>query len=193
MSQSIYWKKFLAESDSNSFSQIYKYYVNDLYAYGISLGFDIDTCMDAIQDVFYKLYLRKNEFRHIINIRFYLFRSFKNRLFDIYKQQNKMEPIESGLAEFSLEVSVSKRIEDEEDNALLKQKVELLLRMLTDRQREAVYLRYMQNLEYDEIASMMEMKSESVRKLVYRALETIRKNTQDTSLPFLTILSLLFI
>lgn len=52
-----YWKDFLSENDDHSFACIYKECVNGLYAYGISLGFSADECMDAIQDLFYKLYV----------------------------------------------------------------------------------------------------------------------------------------
>ncbi|MDO5664264.1 MAG: RNA polymerase sigma factor [Bacteroidia bacterium] len=187
-----HWEKFLKQNNPDSFSYIYKKYVDDLYAYGVSLGFDSDMCKDSIQDVFYKLYSKRTELSHIENLRFYLFRSLRNRLFDLHRQQNKLEPIEWSLNQFPIEVTVLKQIEDEEDNAFLKQKVESLLQLLTSRQREAVYLRYMQNLEYDEIGKMLKMNSESVRKLVYRALEAIRKNTPDTSLSLLTLISLLY-
>ncbi|HAO05769.1 MAG TPA: RNA polymerase subunit sigma-70 [Chryseobacterium sp.] len=192
ISENVYWQKFLEENDKNSFSLIYNKYVKDLYAYGISLQFDTDTCMDAVQDIFFKLYLRKNEFDHISNIRFYLFRSFRNRLFDIQKKQKKTQPFEPDPNKFPIEVSVSKQIEYEEERTLLKKKVEVLLQKLTDRQREAIYLRYMQNLEYDEIAEMMKMNSESVRKLVYRGLEAIRKKTQLTPFALFVLLTKIF-
>lgn len=185
-----HWQKFLKDRDEASFSQIYKETASHLHAYGIGLGFPSETCMDAVQDIFYKLYFQKNELNHISNIHFYLFRSFKNRLLDIQKQQKITRPINADECGFLIEVSVSKRIEDEEERALLKQKVNSLLDMLTHRQREAVYLRYMQNLEYEEIAAVMHISAESARKMVYRALEIIRKKVSETgSLPFLVLLA----
>lgn len=187
-----YWRQFLKENDKESFSHIYKEHMRDLYAYGVSLGFAPDVCMDAIQDIFFKLYVQKNELKHVSNIRFYLFRSFKNRLLDTRKKQQNMQPLEDVPNVFSIEVYMPEQFEDEEERAILKQKVETLLSLLTDRQREVIYLRYMQNLEYDEIAMMMKMNPESVRKSVYRALEVIRKNTRDTSLPLFMLLMHVF-
>lgn len=187
VSEDRYWQSFL-QGNEDAFSSLYSLCVQQLYAYGVSLGFSSDTCLDAIQDVFYKLYIRKNELRHVTHLRVYLFRSLRNRLFDIHKKQKNMESLNTETTAFAIEVSVSEKIENEEERAMLKQKVDSLLQLLTDRQREAIYLRYMQNLEYDEIATMMEMNSESVRKLVYRALETIRKSVKNTPFSILTLL-----
>lgn len=190
---STYWKDFLLENNTESFAHVYKESVNGLYAYGISLGFPTDECLDAIQDVFYKLYVSKKELRHVSNIRSYLFRSLRNRLFDMNKQQKKTHSLEMEDSDvFPIEVSVSERFEDEEERVLLKQKVEKLLDLLTHRQREAVYLRYMQDLEYGEIAGILQMRPDSVRKLVYRALEVIRENVKSRSLPLFLLITHLF-
>lgn len=39
-----------------SFEDIYNLYINGLLSYGISLGFDEDTCRDVAHDVFFKMY-----------------------------------------------------------------------------------------------------------------------------------------
>jgi hypothetical protein len=38
------------------FSSLYRKYIDDLYGYGMSFGFDRNLVLDAIQDVFYNLY-----------------------------------------------------------------------------------------------------------------------------------------
>src|SRR5690554_4725234 len=44
------------EGDKEAFSFFYKYFINDLYAYGRSLGADEKHVMDAVQDVFLKVF-----------------------------------------------------------------------------------------------------------------------------------------
>ena len=73
------------KNESISFEDIYNLYIKDLLSYGISLGFDKDTCQDAVHDVFYKMYRDKNNLDHVNNAKSYLFRSFRNRLFNIPK------------------------------------------------------------------------------------------------------------
>lgn len=193
MKTNIYWNKFLVDGDSHSFSEVYKKYVNSLYAYGISLNFDSELCLDAIQDVFYKLYSRRIEFRDVSDIKFYLFRSIRNRLYDLKKKQDRLQSLDLISNRFDMEVSISHPYEEDEESLLLKQKIESLLKLLTDRQREAIYLRYMQNLEYIEIAKIMDVNPESARKMVYRALEQIRKTQKHTNHTLFTIILQLFI
>ncbi|MEA4905197.1 MAG: sigma-70 family RNA polymerase sigma factor, partial [Petrimonas sp.] len=171
----LHWQNFL-EDDNDAFSFIYKQYVNELYVYGLSLGFSSDICMDAIQDVFYKLYITKDKLKNILHPKTYLFRAFKNRVFDIQKHNRKTDVQEITDNVFSIQVTVLDSIVDEEERILLKNRIENLMLSLSDRQREAIYLRYMQDLDYEDIAQVLGLQVDSVRKLVYRGLESIRKN-----------------
>jgi len=54
---------------------------------------------------------------------------------------------------------------EEEERFELSQKIKLLLEQLTFRQREAVCLRYIYNMEYEEIADLLNMNnSKSAKK-----------------------------
>jgi hypothetical protein len=57
MNTDLIWKKFIDEKDDLSFSIVYDTYVEVLYAYGIHLGFRDELCKDAIQDVFYNIFI----------------------------------------------------------------------------------------------------------------------------------------
>jgi DNA-directed RNA polymerase specialized sigma24 family protein len=86
------WLKFL-QGDESSFTDIYHAYFGELFAYALKIGFDEETCKDAIQDVFFKIYVSKSKLMHIQNIEFYLLHTLKNRLFDIYNQESKLRKI----------------------------------------------------------------------------------------------------
>ena len=59
---------------------LYNLYVDDLFTYGCYLGFDGEIVKDAIHDVFVKLTMDDAQIKEITNIKFYLFKSLKNRL-----------------------------------------------------------------------------------------------------------------
>ncbi|HHV84678.1 MAG TPA: sigma-70 family RNA polymerase sigma factor [Petrimonas sp.] len=187
----LHWQNFL-EDDNDAFSFIYKQYVNELYVYGLSLGFSSDICMDAIQDVFYKLYITKDKLKNILHPKTYLFRAFKNRVFDIQKHNRKTDVQEITDNVFSIQVTVLDSIVDEEERILLKNRIENLMLSLSDRQREAIYLRYMQDLDYEDIAQVLGLQVDSVRKLVYRGLESIRKNISGNSISLTLLLNTYF-
>jgi RNA polymerase sigma factor (sigma-70 family) len=50
-----------------------------------------------------------------------------------------------------------------------------MLNQLSVKQKEALYLRFNESMEYPEIAKVMNISVESVRKQVYRAIKTIRE------------------
>ena len=88
------WKNFIKTGNDASFSAIYNNVVDDLFAYGMSLGFQRDSCKDAIQDVFIKIYLSRKGLSNIDNITPYIFRSFKNRLIDFARKEKNIYAID---------------------------------------------------------------------------------------------------
>ena len=164
-------------TEPNNITHLYRKYINEMYAYGIGLGFEKNRCMDAIHDVFCKLFINENQIFEIENIKFYLFRSLKNRLIDIDKQEKKIKHEDINQYNFTIEVSIIDTIIDKEEKKNLEEKVNDLLNSLTSTQREAIYLRYMQEMEYEEIARLLDINPESARKLVYRGIDKLRKKT----------------
>jgi RNA polymerase sigma factor (sigma-70 family) len=179
----IHWRKFLENDDKQSFSIIYNHHVDDLFAYGISLGFQKDICKDAIQDTFYKLYITKEKLHHVENITAYLFKTFKHRLIDLHLKNRSGENIESYTETFTTHVSMLDDMIDREDNIWIRQKVESMLNSLTPNQREVVYLKYMIGLQHSEIADVLGIHEESARKLLYRTMEKLRKKAYAENLP----------
>jgi len=182
----------------NFFSQLYKKYRNRLYGFGIGMKISHDTCLDIIHDVFIGLIEKNIVFDGFNedNIKQYLFRSFINRYLDI--QKSRKREIYGDINDFTFEIEVSlvddnnveRDIIEQEENEKLKQKMEFLLDILTDRQRKAIYLRYMEEMEYEDIGKLLDMTAESARKLVFRGLEKIRKHKDE--IPIFYLLSVLF-
>lgn len=177
------WKNFLEKGDETSFSVIYSNHVDDLYSYGVSLGFQKEMCKDALQDTFYKLYISKDKLHHVKNITAYIFKSFKYRLIDLSRKITREENIESVTESFAVQVTVLDKIIDDENSEILKEKVCKLLNGLNANQREVVYLKYMIGLEHKEIAEVLNIQEESARKLLYRTMEKLRDSVSSENLP----------
>jgi RNA polymerase sigma factor (sigma-70 family) len=160
----------------------------------MGMGLSHDACLDIIHDIFCNL-MEKNKVFETDNIRHYLFRSFINRHIDIQKSKKNMIHVDVSDLPFEIDVSVENTtgeeyMIEEEEREKLKQKVEFLLELLTPRQRKAVYLRYMEEMEFDEIGKILDMNAESVRKLVFRGLEKLRKHAGK--IPMCYLLAVLF-
>ena len=153
--------------DHEAYSLLYKEHVQELFSYGKALTSNDERLKDAIQDVFYKILSNPSSLKNVQNLKYFLFKSLKSEI-------NKEAVYER--IDFTVnDVTILDSLIEEEERFELSQKIKLLLEQLTFRQREAVCLRYIYNMEYEEIADLLNMNnSKSARNLVSRALEHIR-------------------
>ena len=170
------------------FIALYKFYYQDLYAYGVSLGFNAEDVKDAIQEVCLKLYFNERLCIDEKKIKFYLLRSVRNQLIDWERTKKDTSSIEEEERSFKLSVSVEESFISDEEDLLLKKRVNRILDLLTDHQREIVYLHFIEEMPYEEIAVMLDMKIQTVRGQVFKAMEKLRKlDSKDYFLFFLIL------
>ena len=170
------------------FIALYKFYYQDLYAYGVSLGFNTEDVKDAIQEVYLKLYFNERLCIDEKKIKFYLLSSVRNQLIDWERTKKDTSSIEEEERSFKLSVSVEESFISDEEDLLLKKRVNRILDLLTDHQREIVYLHFIEEMPYEEIAVMLDMKIQTVRGQVFKAMEKLRKlDSKDYFLFFLIL------
>lgn len=171
---------------------LYNLYVNDLFTYGCYLGFDREIVKDAVHDVFVKLTTNKGQLSQISHIKFYLFKSLKNRLIDLHKYQKDqitLEKVDPSVdMPFNIHIDVESLLIEKEDQTRVKNTIVEMLASLTDRQREIVYLRYIQEYDYNQIAELLHISVHGCRKLVSAAIFSLREKF-GILITFLTILS----
>ena len=182
------WENFKA-GDKSALSYVYFQHFHSMFQYGIRFKDDPEFIKDCIQDVFLKLIQAGDKLSPTENIRFYLLRALKNA---IYKQIDKNKRIE--LVEFvPLKFDAPFILEEElaeKENASNKE-VALLnaLKQLSYRQREIIYLRYECSMEYEQICDIMQLKSDSARKLLFRAIKSLREIIDNhLNLPILLLI-----
>ena len=148
--------------------------------------------MDAFHDVFCRLCIREKDVQEIQNPKFYLLRALRNQLIDTYKLKRNYSEVLTGEITDELPYRIKITVEDEmiaaEEQAEVSQKVDEILSVLTERQREIIYLRYMQECSYEEIAEIMQISVPACRKLLYRTLLKLKHN--NTLVLFYLLLSI---
>jgi RNA polymerase sigma factor (sigma-70 family) len=159
-------------------AEIYNNYVDDMYTYAIYLGFKEYDIIDAIQDVFVNLCELNRDIKKISNIKFYLFKSLRNRLIDLYKKESftitfNNSTLLDTLFTDTQNTPESRLIKGEESDEIEK-KIEEMLSLLSPRQREIIYLHFIQEQDYKHVAEIMDINYDNCRKLVYKALLTLR-------------------
>ena len=183
------WENFLA-GDKEAFAEIYNLFVDDLFRYGTKLCNDEELVKDAIHEVFLDLYLtRKNKKVFVVGLKFYLILALKRNLIRKIQRNRKKENrdiITSDL--FETEYSIEEKLISEESFAERNNKLKQAIDQLPRKQKESIYLRYNQGLEYEQVAKILEISVESARKQVYRAIKTIRDCIDDKGMILLLLL-----
>jgi len=177
---------FRANSDA-VYDNIYRANVQQLYSYGLRLGLEPEELKDYIQDIFYKLLCNSTFLDNVTNVRAYLFRALKNRWQNALRDSRPTTELDGTIHEFSGEVNALETIINEEERTNMTSRLNLLLASLTNRQREAVFLRYIYELPYEEIAQTLDMSVPSARNLISRAIDHMRNVDAEALLLFFFI------
>ena len=122
--------------DHEAYSLLYRDHIQELFSYGKALTGNDERLKDAIQDVFYKLLSNPAALKDVQNLKYFLFKSLKNRLIDILKSE--MRQSQSGEAaayeqiDFTInDVTVLDSLIEEEERLELSRKIKSLLNLLT--------------------------------------------------------------
>lgn len=177
ISDSLLWKRFL-EGDSSAYSQIYTQTVQDLFRFGLLYTTDKELIKDCIQDVFVKIYTNRAKLTPTDNITAYLTVALKHTLFNALKKSsdsfscNEIAEREESDDEQSLNPETIYINDEQEKQTQIT--VHSFMSVLTDRQHEIVYYRYIREMSIDEISKVTDMNHQSVSNAIQRALGRIR-------------------
>jgi RNA polymerase sigma-70 factor (ECF subfamily) len=175
MEESIHWES-LKRGEPNGLRDLYNAHVDDLYKYGIVLSHDPEKVRDCIHDLFVYVWNFRERLTVPDSTRAYLMVSLRRRLFD---KGSKISSLTFGMdasgdPDILTDGHEEKWIQLEDESARQKQ-LENAMGQLSDRQREIIFMKYYQQLDYDEIGKIMELNYQSARNLVTRALSALRK------------------
>ncbi|MCL3780685.1 sigma-70 family RNA polymerase sigma factor [Prolixibacteraceae bacterium JC049] len=168
------WHRFL-EGDKNAFGWIYNHYIDDLFRYGTKLASCDQMVKDAIQEVFVDLFVRSN--KEGINpqlIKYYLILALRRNIIRRLKNSRRFSTIDSNEI-FEATYGIESQIIRNEEEVSKYKRMHKVLSLLTAHQREVIYLRFNESMEYDEIAKITNIHIDSVRKIVYRSLKKMKK------------------
>lgn len=176
MSQINLWQRFLL-GDKKALSEIFLLFHDDLFKYGLRLSRGNENIVkDCIQDLFLKLWKNRANLSDVKIIKPYLFKALRHHIFDSLDLHKSYDPIDYD-ADSVCEVVYSYEdfIINDQVNEELRKKVIDILNQLTPRQREAIYLRYFEELDFTSISQVMNLNVQSVRNNLARGLQVMRK------------------
>ena len=167
------WVSFI-NGDDTALNTLYTNFVDVLYAFGLRFSDDEGQVKDSIHDLFVDLYKYRKTLANDVNVKSYLFTSLKRKICLVLKTKALQQSLVFD-PPFLLANSIEDQIIDGEEQSILLAKLRKQLELLPSRQKEAVYLRFNSELEYEEIAAIMDISLETCRTLVYRGIKQLRE------------------
>ncbi len=169
------WNAF-KEGSLTAFKQIYEQNIQSLLNYGNSITSYRSIASDCVQDLFVELWKKRSKLGQVKHIKGYLFTCYKRRLLDSLRRQKKFRNIEylSGF-EILLSEPISTWTLDDDKKASLVS----ALNQLPYQVKEALYLRFYNDLPCAEIGNIMGIKTQSVYNLISTGLKSLRTALLD--------------
>ncbi len=142
-----------------------------LLRFALQLLQNEEEAKDILQDVFLKLWQKRDELGKVENLEAFAIRMIRNRCLDLIRSRRTI----------SLElVKKNKHVEENFsetnylENAELAGLVKRIIAELPDLQRTVIHLRDIEQLEYEEIAEVTELNVNAIRVNLSRARKKVR-------------------
>lgn len=182
LDDSALWKA-LKLGDEKAFSSLFKKYYNHLVRYGNSFSPYPEKVQDCVQDVFTDIWVYKSSLNNNVVVKAYLLSSVRKRIARLHERDHIFRKTTTvDLIPFSLDFTIEDILIADETIFFKVSKLNQLLNNLPARQKEALYLRYHQGLDVEQIAELLDVNYQSANNLIHRALLNIRKNWKENML-----------
>lgn len=166
----------LRRGDKQALRRIYDQEVDYLVNYGMKVFGDLIKVQDAIHDLFVDLWQKREGLGETTSIRKYLAVSLRRRVIAYTKKTSRIQSTENMEShDFRLDLSVEELIVNSEISEEQLLRVKIALEQLSPRQKEAIYLKYYQGMEYEQISEIMGVSYQSLRNLISSGVKRMRK------------------
>ncbi len=184
------WQQSKA-GDSVAFCRLADKLYRTLFNYATSFTADKEYIKDAIQELLIHIWER----RQTINIQFvtiYFLKSLRNQILQEFRR-NKNPFIDlDEIDEITDNHTIETEIEENETYSESQRRVRLAINELPKRQKEAIFLKFYEGLENEQIADLMQVNRQSVANLLFKAITTLKSQIPFLSHWILIIYTIIF-
>ncbi|MPR36084.1 RNA polymerase sigma factor [Salmonirosea aquatica] len=172
----VIWKRTLAGHVS-AFETLMDSHFRLLFEYGLKFSDDEEFVKDNIQDLFLYVWEKRRNLNTNIPVKPYLMASLRRMMHRASNTALVYNPsLENHPTLFDVKFSVEKEYIRRETTRLMSLKLKTTLEKLPPRQKEVVYLKFFQELNRDQIATVMNISPQTVSNLLQIAMKQLRKH-----------------
>ncbi|AWW00870.1 RNA polymerase subunit sigma-24 [Arcticibacterium luteifluviistationis] len=181
----------MINGSESAFSELFELYNKTLVNYVYSFVKDKSMAQDCVQDVFMDVWIYRKKLQSTVLVKPYLLSAARKRLArKLERDHIFFKSTNTDNIEFALDFTIEYKIIADEQQLAQALKLNEILNKLPARQKEAIYLRYFQGLNPQQISEILEVNYQSVNNLIHRAVVHIKSQWgTDFSLLLLLISS----
>ena len=162
----------VANGDEKAFAQLYHSYSDKIYGVALAYGKTTDFAEEMVQEVFLKIWLKRQSLAELESFENYLFILARNQILNQLKQNLTQRTYRERLASMFRETSTTP-----EDELLFKEAGNLVsqaLDLLPPQQKRIYQLARQEGLPLGEIALQLGLSRNTVRNHLAKAMQTVR-------------------
>ena len=158
--------------DKNRFKKVFKEYYNPLCNFAASITSDRKMAQDVVQDVFTKLWDKRNEITINTSEKSYLFQAVKFRAFEILRKRKNESKLD--LSDFEESYNAESEIDEQARKYMLKEYLFNSIRQLPPKCQEIFVMNKVNGLTYSEIADDLDISVKTVENQIGKAYRKLR-------------------
>lgn len=174
--------EFSLRGDSRAFRSLMQRYLSTVYNYLYRMTQNHEVSEEMAQEAFVKAYHHLKTFDRNRAFKPWLLRIASNAAISALRKQSKVVSLNAleeegywGEAEHQTDVDVLVTLE----RKLSSEEVMKALQRLDDKYRQALLLRYQQDLSYEEVAQALQLPLNTVRTRLKRGLEKLKNEVKE--------------
>jgi RNA polymerase sigma-70 factor (ECF subfamily) len=158
------------KGDKAAFGELYDYYIDNLYRFVYFKVKDEKDVEDLVEIAFLKVFESKNSFNpKKSSFGTWLYNIARNTVIDFYRTKKETVEIPESHSNTGGE-----DLKGKVDNGLNSDLMKEALGQISEKYRDLVIFRFVEELSYAEVAKILKKKEGTVRVMQYRALAELR-------------------
>lgn len=168
------------------FEQVFKDNFKSLYAYAATILKDSDDAEEMVQNVFFKLWEKKERMHELQSVTAYLYRAVHNECMNFIKHEKVKTAYESHAVHHG---DITSKAQDNAEAKELQRRLASAMNDLPEQCRTIFQMSRFEELKYREIADKMGLSVKTVENQMGKALKILRIKLAD----YITVIGLLLI
>ncbi|WMX58713.1 sigma-70 family RNA polymerase sigma factor [Peribacillus sp. R9-11] len=161
------------EDNDKAFLGLFRQYEQDIYKMAYVYVKNKDDALDIVQETAYQSFLKFNTLNDLKLFKTWIIKITINCAIDLLRKKKKVILLNKEVVEF---------ISNSTDDIPLSLTLQDLLEELNEDEKTVLLLKYFQGYTFSEISEIINTPLSTVKSVLYRALQNLRKKTRRSDM-----------